>query len=244
MSGKRSKEPSEKRRPKLGHVCTSISAKTPGEMAEKATAAFALGTDLVEFRIDLLEDPSSIRGEDISRFARRSIITVRRRDEGGGFRGPESERMRLISEMSQLKPVYVDIELSTAKENPKWFMEEVSKRTKTIVSWHDFGGTPSTRVLQETREEAGALGDVAKIVTMARKRQDNLRVLKLYEEDGPLIAFCMGEAGKASRLAAMRLGSPVTYASLPNEGVAPGQIPLATIIRLKKAWEAAGRVVR
>ncbi len=45
-------------RRKLGRVCTTICAKTTGEMAKKAATAFAMGTDLVEFRLDLLQEPS------------------------------------------------------------------------------------------------------------------------------------------------------------------------------------------
>jgi 3-phosphoshikimate 1-carboxyvinyltransferase len=42
--------------------------------------------------------------------------------------------------------------------------------------------------------------------------------------DGGLIAFCMGEAGRESRLECLRRGAPFTYAALDgDEAVAPGQ---------------------
>ena len=221
-----------------GKVCTALLAATGEEMAAKATAAFALGSDLVEFRVDLAKEPPSRLAAEIARFARKAIITVRRKEEGGGFKGSEAERLEAISSLSRLKPAYLDIELTTARENPDWFRHEVSRGPRKIVSWHDFSGTPPLRALQSVRNEASALGDIAKVVTLAKGKRDNLRVLRLYEDaPAPLIAFCMGEAGRASRLAALRLGSPVTYAALPNELVAPGQISLITTLRLKKAWE-------
>lgn len=42
--------------------------------------------------------------------------------------------------------------------------------------------------------------------------------------DGGLIAFCMGEAGRASRLECLRMGAPYTYAAVSeDEAAAPGQ---------------------
>jgi 3-dehydroquinate dehydratase type I len=95
--------------------------------------------------------------------------------------------------------------------------------------------------LKRARAGADAIGDVSKIVTTAKKTEDNRRVLRLYEEDPEaLIAFCMGGAGTASRLASLQLGSPVTYASLPNEPVAPGQLSVTTVVGLKMLWERRG----
>lgn len=241
MKGKQSVHPEHRRAGSiLGKVCTTIAAKTSEEMGRKATLAFALGTDLVEFRVDMLEESPSSMVKGLRRFARKAVITVRRKEEGGGFRGSEAERLALISELSGLKPLYVDVELSTAVENPEWY-GSLKSAPKKIVSWHDFAGTPTLSALRKARRSAGELGDVAKIVTTAKKVEDNGRVLKLYEDEPEsLIAFCMGEAGTASRLASLQLGSPVTYASLPNEPVAPGQLSVSTVAGLKKLWERRG----
>ena len=225
---------------RLGRVCTTISAGAASEMAEKAAAAFALGTDLVELRFDMLKKPSSALGKRLSHLAGRSVFTVRRRDEGGGFMGAESERLSLISALCVLRPLFVDVELRTAKQNPEWY-GGLPKGCRKIVSWHDLGGTPGLREMKRARDEAGSLGDVAKIVTLAARREDNLRVLRLYE-DSPcgLIAFCMGEAGTVSRLVSLQLGSPLAYASLPNEPVAQGQPSVTTLLGLRRIWERRG----
>ena len=57
---------------------------------------------------------------------------------------------------------------------------------------------------------------------------DVTRILSLYDEyeEGRLVAFAMGEAGRSSRLECLRLGSPFTYAALTSEeAAAPGQWP-------------------
>jgi len=226
---------------KLGKVCTTISAKTGEEAGRKAVAAFALGTDIVEFRLDLLEEPPSGAAQKLRSFFRKAIVTVRKSEEGGGFRGNEGERLELIGGLAALRPLFLDIELSTVRENPEWY-GRLPRSPRKIVSWHDFAGTPTLPVMRRARVEAGSLGDVAKIVTMAKKKEDNLRVLRLYEEDPvDLIAFCMGAAGSASRLASLQLGSPVVYASLPNEPVAPGQLSVSTLVGLKRLWEGRRR---
>jgi len=225
-------------RPRLGRVCTTISARTPAEMAEKAASAFALGSDIVELRIDLLRRPGPGVAGALAHLARRSVMTVRRKDEGGGFSGAERERLALISKLSGLSPSYIDVELSTAEENPDWYAG-LCRGSQRIVSWHDFEGTPAFSVLERARDRAASLGEVAKIVTSAKSADDNLKVLRLYEDDpGRLVAFCMGTLGTVSRLLGLRLGSPIIYASLPNEPVAAGQPPLTTVIGLKKLWEA------
>ena len=65
-----------------------------------------------------------------------------------------------------------------------------------------------------------------------------MTVLRLYEEEPEkLIAFCMGPMASFSRLVGLPLGSPIVYASLPNEPVAPGQLSVTTVKRLKRMWE-------
>lgn len=53
-----------------------------------------------------------------------------------------------------------------------------------------------------------------------------------HKHKSELIAFAMGEAGKASRLECLRLGSPFTYAALSeDEAAAPGQWSYAEMLK-------------
>lgn len=221
---------------RLGSVCTTIAAKTTAEMAAKAAAAFALGTDLVELRVDLLKKPEEAASGDLAHLASRSVLTVRRKEEGGGFVGEEEKRLALITRLVKMRPRYLDIELSTAKENGPW-LASLPKRPTRVVSWHDFSGTGETGSLAKVRKEASAYGEIVKLVTTAKTSEDNWKVLRLYQDDPHgLVAFCMGEAGTVSRLVSLQLG-PIAYAALPNEQVAPGQLPVTTMVELKRLWE-------
>jgi len=227
-------------RRELGKICTTIAAETSEAMAKKATEAFSLGTEIVEFRIDKLAGRavSSEINRRLRRFASRAIVTVRSKEEGGGFRGEEEERLELISALAgAMKPAYLDVELQTARRHERWFAllrEAPSRPGRIIASWHDFSGTPEFEVLRGIRKQAAGYGDAVKIVTMAKSAEDNLRLLMLYQENPRgLIAFCMGADGTASRMLSLQLGSPVVYASLPGEPVAPGQLSVVTVKALK-----------
>lgn len=223
---------------KLGKTCTTIAANHSDAMAKKAGMAFALGTDLVELRIDrLLKVSSATIVKKLGHLAKKSVLTVRSKDEGGNFWGTESERLETISELAAMKPAYLDVELETAKANRGW-LKELPPGTRKILSWHDFKGTPDLDKLRAVRKEAAAYGKIVKIVTMAKRAEDNITVLKLYDEDPKgLIAFCMGASGTASRMVSFQLGSPIVYASLPGEPVAPGQLSIVTVNTLKMMME-------
>src|SRR2546430_17506548 len=125
-------------------LCASVGADSLRELAKKASLAFSLGSDLVELRIDKLtgdDAPRELESE-LSRFARRAIVTVRPRREGGSYKGGEAERLRLISRLTGMRPAYVDVELATAKANKKW-AHSLPMDVEKIVSWHDFERTPT-----------------------------------------------------------------------------------------------------
>ncbi|MDI7261770.1 MAG: type I 3-dehydroquinate dehydratase, partial [Thermodesulfobacteriota bacterium] len=81
--------------------------------------------------------------------------------------------------------------------------------------------------------------DIAKIVTFARSLEDNLNTLALIpyarKRKQEIVAFCMGEKGRMSRIFAPLMGAAWTYASLSKERAsAPGQL---TIREMREIWE-------
>ncbi len=188
--------------------------------------------DLIEVRLDALEDTANL---DLPGLVRQSplplIFTNRSRDEGGSFHGSEMERLDLLSEAIRAGASHIDIELRTAPELRTPLIREArGSGTKVIVSFHDFAGTPDKKKLDEILGQALAAGaDIPKIVTMANSPEDVQTVLSLYSgwQGQSIIAFCMGSQGRISRLACLALGAYLTFAS-PSfaSGTAPGQIPL------------------
>ena len=85
--------------------------------------------------------------------------------------------------------------------------------------------------------------DVIKMVALARQPEDNLRLLSLIPQalaaGREIIAFCMGPAGKWSRITAPLLGSFLTFAPFTKKGAsAPGQL---TVNEVKRLWNMLKR---
>lgn len=216
-------------------VCASVAAPSPAAMVRKAERALSLGSDLVEFRLDTLEEPSSQEVERVvKRFADMAVVTVRSKADGGKFVGGEGERLDLISRLTKIGPAYVDVELSTATKNGRW-LDSLPRSVQRIVSWHDFRTTPRLEALRKIRDIELEHGLVAKVVTMATKLEDNAKTVALCRENpGRVVSFCMGELGSISRVMAMALGSPIAYAALPKDAVAPGQLSIPAMTEFRR----------
>ncbi|AHF79879.1 type I 3-dehydroquinate dehydratase [Thermococcus paralvinellae] len=198
-------------------IAGTIKAKTVDEVIriiEKGTA------DLYELRVDAMESLDGI--EKLKPFAGKLIITVRSKEEGGFRETSDEERLKLFEEFMRINPAFVDVEFkSKIAKNVIELARE--KKVRVIISYHDFEKTPSFEELKALLEEMKKLeADVIKIVTFAKHYIDNVRIVRLYEYEKNLIAFCMGEKGKISRAFSLIL-SPFTYASI-SEAVAPGQL--------------------
>ncbi|HPC04214.1 MAG TPA: type I 3-dehydroquinate dehydratase [Syntrophales bacterium] len=184
----------------------------------------------VELRLDGMETPAvegilPVRGRTV-------IVTIRKREEGGAFRGTEEERLRVLAGAVRLGADYVDLELSAGEKAAGGLREEIARRggqTKLILSFHDFSGTPAPETLRGIVLDARRMGaDVVKTAVTARSLEDNLALIDLLRFGAargiPMAAHCMGEAGRLSRAAAPLFGSLFSYAA-PSRGkeTAPGQ---------------------
>jgi len=205
--------------------------------------------DMVEWRIDefLLRHPQErmpFFREKLSACPRHSVVATNRPvRELGSFEGAENLRLRMIEEAAAAGAEWVDIEHDAATEGVPRFHETGAR---VLVSWHCPEGTPSGRDLRSRLEKMCKTGaDAIKIATLARTNEDNLRVLELIpmarrEFGVDLVAFCMGPAGKWSRVAALFLGSPWTYARMPGQApAAPGQLSaeeIRTVVDLMERY--------
>ncbi len=112
--------------------------------------------------------------------------------------------------------------------------KNAARRTKLIVSYHDFKKTPSLKTLKSLYYRAVTAGaDVVKISVFANAFEDNLRLLGLGAAVGagkrrrPLIITSMGEKGRIGRIAAPLFGSIIVFAASDKKNLtAPGQLTL------------------
>jgi len=201
-------------------ICVPLFERTYEAVIGSAERAIEAGADILELRIDALKGASGaeVKGviEDIDFPV---IATNRSPTEGGHFSGTESERIELLSSAAEVAR-YVDVELST---DPEYIEMVTSVAAGSIISYHNFTGTPSLEALLRIVRMEKEFGDIAKVAVMPRNMADTLVVLQLLSVEDSTIAISMGEAGKYTRVAAALFGAPITFASA-DHSTAPGQM--------------------
>ena len=219
-----------------GSICIPIAETTMRE-AIKAVKEANRFADLVELRMDYLREP----GLDILLKGRQKpfIVTNRRKGEGGRYWVHERKRVRILEEAIGLGAEFVDIEIGTERSLLQNLIAN-KKGTQVILSFHNFENTPSQRELERLYERMVRWKpDLVKIVTFAKSWEDNLRILSLISfattNRKKIVACCMGEKGRMSRVFSPVIGSEWTYASLKkNRASAPGQL---TVYEMKDIWK-------
>lgn len=216
---------------------------------DMARHEFANGARLVEWRVDALaEEPGAL--QPILRLVRESpapcIVTIRHADEGGSYRGDDTDRVSLLEAIgaSDPGPRYLDFEAShlarsaNIRQKVMLAVDHANQprdlKTSLILSAHDFEGRPSdlTRRLAAMWSEPACA--VAKIAWKARSVRDCLEAFDLLREaPKPTIALCMGTFGMPSRVLAAKFGGFLTYARPEGDpGTAPGQPTVAQLREL------------
>ena len=219
-------------------ICTTIQNKTAEQILEALEHC-----EMAEIRLDRCElsarETEDVFTSDVPLVATCRISEVAQ-NEPSLQNLPDSAREIKAMQIAEKRLVraieagarYVDVEIEAQKQMSKRVRSAAHENgTIFIRSYHDFEGTDSYEALKALVEKCKYHGaDIVKIVTTAHSAEDVDKVMALYEwahaENIDLIAFCMGEAGKESRLECLKHGAPYTYAALSaDEAAAPGQWP-------------------
>ena len=231
------KPKTENRKPSL-RICVPVVEPTVNRARGRYQRAARKGL-WTEIRLDFLEEPAPDLQKLFRSLPGPVIATNRLAAEGGRWAGTEADRLDRLSQVLNLGVTCLDLELAA----DPGFRREIGERrgkTRLILSWHDFAGTPDAARLEMVLEEMLASeADVVKMVALAREPADNLRMLSLIPraraQGKDVIAFCMGPLGKWSRIAAPLLGSWLTFAPFSKQGAsAPGQLMVNDV---KRVWK-------
>lgn len=209
-------------------------------------SSVVVGSDAVELRVDLLEDPQHPGKlpslEYItSQFAmlRASvslpiIFTVRTQGQGGRFPNTAHDDVLALYNLALRMGVeFLDLEI----QFPETLLRSVSKakgQTKILASHHDPKGLLSWSNGSWVPHYNKALlyGDIIKLVGIAKEQEDNAKLLQFKAwaksaHDTPIIAINMGQEGQLSRIQNSFM-TPVSHPALPFKA-APGQLSAAEI---------------
>ncbi len=202
-------------------LCVTVTAPSTAELRRQRDQV--TDADLVELRIDTVADPD-VAGALAGR-RHPVIVTCRASWEGGGFKGSEEERRRLLRDALAEGAEYVDIEFSAGFDD---LIAETGGR-RLVLSSHDFDAVPAD--LPERIRAMRATGaEVVKIAGKASCLSDCLRFLGLNQNghhQGRAVLIAMGDAGLSTRVLASRFGSPWTYAGTLEQ---IGQVSARTLV--------------
>ncbi|MDR0869247.1 MAG: shikimate dehydrogenase [Planctomycetaceae bacterium] len=217
-------------------ICVTIACGSHTRMiAEHQTLADS-GVQLVELRLDFLRREPDV-GRLIPVRPTATIITVRRKLEGGLWRDTEENRFRLLRAAIAEGPEFVDLEVDIADEIPPY------GKTRRIISFHDIEKMPENLDALH-KEMSGKSPYFIKIAATPRSVDDMFRFIRFVQQKNQqaktlgekgvrVIGICMGETGKATRILAKKFGMPYTYSTFSEERViAPGMLVYRDLLDL------------
>jgi len=205
-----------------------------------------VGSDAVELRVDLLEDPQSSNGLISKEFVANQvsilrsstslpiIFTVRTKGQGGNFPDEAQDHVLALSLLALRMGVeFLDLEIQL----PESILTSITRakcHTVIIASHHDPTGALSwsNGSWVPYYNKALLYGDIVKLVGIAKDQDDNFKLVQFRSwaqsaHQTPLIAINMKPEGQLSRIQNTFL-TPVSHPKLPFKA-APGQLSAAEI---------------
>lgn len=210
-------------------VCPSLALHSMGETVHQLRL-LKKQFDLVEVRVDHIRD---LDIEELLTSPRpRVIITNRRWDEGGKFRGTAQKQALILSRALDLGAEYVDIELRWGLAFFRHFLDNYDRR-RLICSYHNFQSTPKhlSAVYHRCRKTRAG---IIKLATTTNGVSDNkimfdvLRQARKHRQ--PIVGICMGEYGEATRIIGGKFGSFLSFGGIGAlSKTGPGQLTVSDL---------------
>ncbi|EEF49752.1 3-dehydroquinate dehydratase, putative [Ricinus communis] len=218
-------------------ICAPVMAKSVDGMLVQINKAKELGADLVEIRVDFLENFSPIQDLEIliKQSALPTLITYRPKWEVGEYDGDESKRQEALRLAIELGSDFIDVELKVAPEFFNSIQGKKPEKVKIIVSSHNYENTPSVEEIANLVAKIQSTGaDIVKVATTALDITDNARMFQvLVHAQVPMIGIVMAERGLMSRILAAKFGGFLTFGSIEAGVVsAPGQPTITDLLDL------------
>jgi 3-dehydroquinate dehydratase-1 len=169
----------------------------------------------------------------------RVLVTIRSSREGGNIEITDEVYVYLLGRIAEdYSPAYLDVEYFSY---PKALEELQPFADKIVLSYHDFEKLPSdlTERLQRMQIERVAL---IKVAVSPRTKSEVLALMQYARAFAdsyrtPLVTIAMGQIGTMTRIASPLTASAWTFACLPGEPSAPGQLTLTETRTILKILE-------
>lgn len=233
-------------------ICVPVMGSGEANVLDDLKAALECQPDVLEWRIDWLEDISPAAVCALLEKVRAAagniplLVTFRTSHEGGQRSISAVDYAALLSAVLRTGMAdLIDMELAMAARCPADLSGLVMEMralayecgVPVIYSYHNFEETPPQDELVEKMKQMFLRGcDIAKIAVMPKSSADVLALLGATEEmkqlfpNCPVITMSMGRLGVVSRLCGETFGSALTFGSAARAS-APGQVPALELRR-------------
>ncbi len=230
-------------------LAVPIAAKNTDEARRQIQSARAAGADIIELRVDYLENLSTDLVERLIAETRRTgerplpvIVTCRDRREGGVIDYPLMLRVEVLIAALKAGAEFIDVEYENFRSpeirEPIQQVLSQNSKARLILSAHNFE-TKFDNIVKLFHEITDICPEaIPKLVYTANHINDCFEAFDLLNQaESDCIALCMGEAGLISRILAKKIGGFLTFASIDEQkATAPGQL---TVQQFKKLYRCS-----
>ena len=214
-------------------ICISVTPESR-QLAKVDLLNASRSCDLVELCLDHLIKESDV-SVLLAGVTKPVLVSCRRPQDGGHFKGTEEERMALLRQTVVAGPAYIELDLEVAKKIPRF------GDTKRVISYTSLN-EPLGNVDAIFDDARKADADVVKFTwpTPTLEAAWPLLTAVTKKRDLPVVGMGLGRPGVTFSLLGRRYDSPWIYAALePGMETHEGQ---ATVWELDEVydWRAIG----
>lgn len=219
-------------------ICISVTPESR-QLAKVDLFNAAGQCDLIELCLDrLLKEPDV---KDLIEGAKKPIlISCRRQEEGGHFKGTEDERMMLLRQAILANPAYVELDLDTARKIPRF------GKVQRVISYTSLDRPLGSNIEEIFDEAVAAKADVIKFTWPTQTLEAAWPLLAAVSQKRalPVVGLGLGRCGLTFSLLGRKYGSPWIYAALEKGMEAfPGQPSVGDLDNLYR-WREVGPKTR
>lgn len=225
----------------MSRLCVPIFVHNLEQARRDIARAIEAGADLIELRLDHVDDVSVAVALQDGFPQTTFILTKRAERQGGDSEQPDAERLPWLLHARGERSNWVDIEADSEPAVLRYAFAEQGADRRTILSQHDFKTRPADLTKKFVAMQQSP-ASIAKVAWQARSIRDNIEAFELMlAGPKPAIAICMGEAGQLSRILAQKFGAFLSFASLDDtSATAPGQVRITDLKSIYR-WDKQAR---
>ncbi|GIX04406.1 MAG: hypothetical protein KatS3mg114_0275 [Planctomycetaceae bacterium] len=198
-------------------ICISVTPESR-QLAKVDIYNASRQCDLVEVCLDRLHKEPDFK-DLLEGCTKPVLISCRRPEEGGHFKGSEEDRLQLLRLAILANPAYVEMDVETARKIPRF------GKVQRVVSFINLNG-PLGDIEQMFDEAVAVKADVIKCTWPTQTLEAAWPLLAVVSQKRslPVVGLGLGRCGLTFSLLGRKYGSPWIYAALEKGMEAfPGQ---------------------